>query len=130
MKAPATLLTLMLFLLVGCPPGPTHYWYHPDKTLKEAKEDYRECESRGKEEAGEAVSEEQRAQARSRSRSSDDEWKFYDEHVKSRSGLGAMYEKNVFEGCMRGKGYIQVQDYRLPSDLRTKDYDKGGVAGR
>lgn len=130
MKATAILLTLMLFLLIGCPPGPTHYWYHPDKTLEEAKGDYRQCESRAEDEAGEAVAEEQHPQARSRSRSSDDEWKFYDEHVKSMSGLEAMYEKNIFEGCMRSKGYIKVQDYHLPSDLRTKDYSKGGVAGR
>jgi hypothetical protein len=130
MKAPATFLTLTLFLLVGCPPGPTHYWYHPDKTLEQAKEDYLECETRAEDGASEAVADEELVQSRSRSRSSDDEWKFYDDHVKSRSSLGAMYEKNVFEGCMQGKGYIMVQDYRLPSDLRTKDYSKGGVAGR
>jgi len=130
MKAPATFVTLMLFLLVGCSLGPTHYWYHPDKTLKQAKKDYRECEARAKDEASEAVADEARVQSRSRSRSSDDEWKFRDEYVKSRSGLGAMYEKNVFEGCMQGKGYMKVRDYRVPSGLRTKDYSKGGVAGR
>jgi len=130
MNARVTLVTLTLFMIVGCAPGPTHYWYHPDKTLEQAKKDYRECEARAKEEAGEAVADEQSVRSRSRSRSSDDDWEFYNEHIESRYSLGAMYERNVLDGCMQGRGYIKVQDYRLPSDLRTKDFSKDGVAGR
>jgi uncharacterized membrane protein len=130
MKVPVALLTLTLFLLVGCAPGPTHFWYHPDKTLKQAKEDCRACQSRAEDEAGEMVAEEERRQLRSESRSSDDGWKFYDEQVKSRSSVGTLYKKNVFDGCMQGRGYVKVKDYRLPSNLRTKSCSMGAVAGR
>lgn len=130
MKVSAVLLALTVFLLVGCAPGPTRFWYHPDKTLEQAKVDCRACQSRAEDEAGEMAVEEEHRQARSQSRSSDDGWKFYDEQVKSRSSLGTMYKKNVFDGCMQGRGYIKVEDYRLPSNLRTKSYSMGAVAGR
>jgi len=130
MKVPAALLTLTLLFVVGCTPGPTHYWYHPDKTLEQAKEDCRACQDRAEEEAGEMAAESERLEARSQSRASDDGWKFYDEQVKSRSNLGMMYRENVFEGCMQSKGYVKVKDYRLPSNLRTKSYSMGAVAGR
>ena len=130
MKTPAIPPILLLFLLAGCAPGPTHYWYHPDKTLEQAKEDYRECKSRAQDEAGEAVADDHLVRARSRSRSSDEGWEFYDERVGSVSSWGAMYQQNVFEGCMQGKGYLKVRDYRLPSGLRTKSYSLGGIAGQ
>jgi len=130
MKVPATLLTLMALSLVGCTPGPTHYWYHPDKTLEQAKEDCRACQTRAEKEAGEMAAEEARLQVRSQSRASDDGWKFYDEQVKSRSNFGTMYKENVFEGCMQSRGYMKIKDYRLPSNLRTKSYSMGAVAGR
>ncbi len=130
MKVPVVLLALTVSLLVGCAPGPTHFWHHPDKTLKQAKEDCRACRSRAEDEAGEMVAEEERRQVRSRSRSSDDGWEFHDEQVTSRASVGTMYKKNVFEGCMRGRGYIKVKDYRLPSNLRTKSCSMGAVAGR
>jgi hypothetical protein len=130
MKVPAAFLTLTLLILVGCAPGPTHYWYHPDKTLEQAKEDCRACQTRAEGEADEMAAEADRWETRSQSRASDDGWKFYDEQVKSRSNLGTMYRDNVFEGCMRSKGYVKIKDYRLPSNLRTKSYSLGAVAGR
>lgn len=130
MKVPAVYLTLTLLFLVGCTPGPTHYWYHPDRTLEQAREDCRACQTRAEEEAAEMAAGTERPEARSQSRAADDGWKFYDDQMKSRSNLGTMYRENVFEGCMRSKGYVKVKDYRLPSNLRTKSYSMGAVAGR
>lgn len=130
MKVPATFLAPMVLILVGCAPGPTHYWYHPDKTLEQAKEDCRACEARAEEVAGEMAAEEEQMQVRSQSRASDDGWKFYDEQVRSRSNFGTRYRENAFEGCMRSRGYMKIKDYRLPSGLRTKSYSMGAVAGK
>ena len=130
MKARTGLLTLALFLLAGCAPGPDDYWYHPDKTLKQAKADYCECEARAEKEAREMAADEALARSRTRSRSADDDWEYYNEQVAARSNPVMVYEKNVLEGCMRGRGYVKVPEHRLPSELRTKDYAQRGVAGR
>jgi len=109
MRVPVTFLVLTLFLATGCEVGPTHYWYQPGKTFKQAKKDYRQCESRAKEAAADDQSD--------RARSSDDD----------ADGAGSRY---VFEGCMQGKGYLKIRDYRLPVDARKKSYSMGGIAGR
>jgi hypothetical protein len=127
MKAPAIFLILMLSLLSGCGPSPTHYWYYPDKTLEQAKEDYRECEARAEEEM--ADSDAPAADGYTRSKSLHDDWAFYNEH-KKHPGLQATYKQSIIDGCMRSKGYLKVNDYRLPTDARRKDYETVGVAGR
>jgi len=107
MRVVAAFLVLPLFLAVGCKPGPTHYWYHPAKTFKQAKADCEQCEARAK-------AEEVGASDRS-------------DHTAAEEERGAHY---VFEGCMEGKGYLKMRDFRLPSEARKKSYSLGGVAGR
>ena len=128
MKVLATLLALVLFLMSGCSLGPTHYWYHPDRSLDQAKEDFRQCKRRARQEAGEAVADEYLIDARSKSRASDDE-RFSSDRIESSSSLGATYRRNALNGCMQSKGYRHVRDYRLPSDIRKKSYTTDGVAG-
>ncbi len=127
MRAPAVSLVLTILLFSGCAPSPTHYWYHPQKTLEQAKADYRECETRA--EAWVAESDVSMADDHRRGDPITDDWEFYQEHQKH-PALRASYQRSIIEGCMRGKGYLKVRDYRLPSDVRRKDYETGGVAGR
>ena len=128
MKVLTPFLALLLFLEAGCALGPRHYWYHPDRTLEEAKEDYRQCRQRARQEAGEAAADDHLVDVRSKSRASDDEI-FGIDHMESSSSLGAMYRQNALSGCMQSKGYLRVRDYRLPSDVRRKAYATEGVAG-
>jgi hypothetical protein len=128
MKVLTTLPVLVWLLLSGCALGPSHYWYHPDRTLEEAKEDYRQCKQRAQQEAGEVVAEEHQMDVRSKSRASDDE-RFGTDRIASSSSWGATYRKNAMSGCMQSKGYIRVRNYRLPSDVRMKSYAPDGVAG-
>jgi len=107
MRIPVALLVATLFLAAGCEVGPTHYWYQPGKTFKQAKKDYQQCESRAKEAAADGESD--------RLPESDED------------GAGSRY---VFDGCMQGKGYLRIRDHRLPVDARKKSYSLGGVAGR
>ncbi len=107
MRVLATFLVLSLFLLAGCEMGPTHYWYHPAKTFEQAKVDCEQCETRAKAE---------KAGASDRS-----------DHTTAEEERGAHY---VFEGCMEGKGYLKMRDFRLPTEVRKKNYSLGGVAGR
>lgn len=127
MKAPAIFLIVTLSLFAGCAPSPTHYWYYPDKTLEQAKEDYCECQAKAEEKM--ADSDAPAAQGQTRGNTLNDDWAFYNEH-KKHPGLKAAYEQSIIDGCMRGKGYLKVNDYRLPTEARRKDYETGGVAGR
>ena len=104
MRVVATSLVLSLFLMAGCKPGPTHYWYHPAKTFEQAKKDYEQCEAKTK-----AAEDGRNAGA------------------TAEEDRGAHY---VFEGCMEGKGYLKMRDYRLPSNVRKKSCSLGGVSGR
>jgi hypothetical protein len=128
MKVLAPLLTLALLLEAGCALGPRHYWYHPERTLEEAKADYRQCKQWAQQEAGEAVADEHLVDIRSKSRASGDE-SFGVDRMETSSSLGAMYRENALSGCMQSRGYLRVKDYRLPSDVRRKSYTPDGVAG-
>lgn len=129
MKVFTTLLVLGLLSSAGCTLGPSHYWYHPDKSIEQAKEDFLQCRSRAQQEAGEAVADEHLIDARSKSRASDDSEGFGDDRIDASSGWGAMYRRNALSGCMQSRGYLHVRDYRLPSGIRKKSYTSDGVAG-
>jgi hypothetical protein len=45
MRALVAVSIMMLLAVAGCS-GPSFYWYHPDRTLDQAKADYLECEDR------------------------------------------------------------------------------------
>ena len=107
MRVAATFLVLALFSATGCEVGPTHYWYQPGKTFKQAKNDYQQCASRAKE------------------ATADDQSDGSSDAGKERAG-----SHYVFEGCMQGKGYLKIRDHRLPIDARKKAYSMGGIAGR
>ncbi|MHC4517136.1 MAG: hypothetical protein ACYTAS_00980 [Planctomycetota bacterium] len=119
MKVFTTLLVLGLLSLAGCALGPSHYWYHPDRSLEQAKEDFNQCKRRAQQESGEAAA----------SRSSSGDERLSDNRIDASSSPSGAYRKNVLSGCMQGKGYLRVRDYRLPSGVRTKDYTTEGVAG-
>jgi len=107
MRVLAALLGLLLFLMAGCELGPTHFWYHPARTLEQARADCELCEERA--------------------RADEDAAKERTDKTAPEVERGVHY---IFEGCMEGKGYLKLRDYRLPSNVRKKNYSLGGVAGR
>jgi hypothetical protein len=134
MKTSATLLMVVPFLAAGCS-SPGSYWYHPGKTLEQAKADYYECRHEARREAVAAASDEyvSRTHIPSRSPGSYDsarEGSLLDDPLDSWSAWRGLYAQNVFAGRMKQKGYHQVKHYRLPPKTRTTKLSMGAVAGR
>ena len=133
MKALVLVSLAVLFLASGCSSS-TFYWYHPDRTLEEAKADYTECVDEARQKAGDVIS-----------------GKHYDRlPPPSSSSAGASsprdripaapddaqgawrdrYEQSVVADCMRAKGYMKLTPGRIPQGVHTKKFTQGGVAGR
>jgi len=134
MRALVALSIMMLLMVAGCS-SPSFYWYHPDRTLDEAKADYLACQDQARQKADDVVSEEHydrlppsddsstvsgsltdRAQAAD-PRETQDAWR-------------QRYEQSVVTDCMRTKGYLRLRPDRVPPGVHTKKLDHGGVAGR
>jgi hypothetical protein len=134
MKVQVILLGALLFLVAGCPPEPKFYWYHPDRTFSEAKNDYCECETQAKEEAVKAVEDEYFDRLRSPTALAAGEKapakkKSGDPALRAKVEWGALYKQNAFDGCMESRGYIQLRDYQVSPTLKTKALPLGGIAG-
>jgi len=135
MKTPAAVSAMLLLLAAGCG-KPSCYWYHPERDLERAREDYCACKSYARKESREALADEYPGFARMPGTLS------YS-HGTPPSGTGPaddpldawlsdgqMYEQNVFAGCMKRRGYTKVKSHRLPTGLRTKSLSLGAVAGQ
>ena len=134
MRTSVIFLAVMPLLAAGCS-NPSFYWYHPDRTFEEAKADCFECEDKARRQAAEAVADEYFDHLRSPT----DPGYSYDssrqddastDALDAQATWGALYEQNAFNGCMRSRGYVQLQAHRVRPGLRTKDLPMGAIAGR
>ena len=135
MNVRITVLTTVIFALAGC--GGSHsYWYQQGKTLEQARADCLDCERQARQEAGEAASYQYVRHIdsplyRPRDYGSDrDRVMPDDDYVHSWPAPAGVYEQNVFDGCMKRKGYQKLKSHRLPANTRTKSLSLGAVAGR
>jgi len=133
MKALVLVSLAVLFLASGCS-GSMFYWYHPDRTLEEAKADYTACWDEARQKAADMIS-----------------GKHYDRLPPPNSSSAAtssprdriaaapddaqgawrdQYEQSVVADSMRAKGYMKLRPDRIPRGVHTKKYGQGGVAGR
>lgn len=128
-------LAFVLLSVSGCS-KPAYYWYHPGRALEQARQDYCECKRHAREEAAEAVADECFDYARSPSRSSylysspRESELLSDDPLDAWQNWGGTYERNVFAGCMKERGYEKTKAHRLPADVRTSRLSLGAIAGR
>ncbi|MBN2129289.1 MAG: hypothetical protein JW741_07315 [Sedimentisphaerales bacterium] len=135
MRTPAVVCTMLLFVAAGCS-KPSCYWYHPERDLERAREDYCACKRYARQEARAAVADEYPGFARNPSSLSYSHGTAPDDVFPAEGRLdtwlseGQMYEANVFAGCMKKRGYTMVKAHRLPSSLRTRSFSMGAIAGK
>lgn len=123
-------IILMVLLAVGCEPEPTHYWYNPIRTLDEAIADCQACQKRVEAVRAETdATRESQSLGLEESQSREDKQR-YDDRVDTLDTWDEVYLKNVFSGCMQGRGYFEVEVERLPKDLPRKSLKGAAVAGR
>lgn len=135
MKALIALSIAAIFLATGCS-NPAFYWYHPERTLEEAKADYSACLDVAQQKAADVIggqhydrlpppdgpsaltgSPADRGRSAADPRETQEVWR-------------ERYEQSVLADCMREKGYMKLRADRLPRDLNTEKVPEGGVAGR
>ncbi len=136
MRAQAILLMMVAFLAAGCSgPKPEFYWYHPERTLKEVKADYRECELQARDEAAKAIEDEYFDRLRSPvaleagDKPPAKKRKSTDPALQAKIDWGRRYKQSAFDGCMQGRSYVQIRAYQLPDGVKTKELPLGAVAG-
>jgi len=135
MKVLVTLFIAALFLLTGCS-SPTFYWYHPDRSLDEAKADYDQCQEEARQKATDMISGQHydrlpppegssalstSPQERGRATGNPDE---------TQDAWRERYEQSVISDGMKEKGYLKLSQDHIPRGVHTKKFDKGAVAGR
>lgn len=134
MRTSLLFLAVTLLFAAGCS-NPAFCWYRPDKTLEEAKADYCECRDKARRQAADAVAGEYFDHLRSPAHpgysydSSPGDDGFPDA-LDAQATWGELYEHNAFNGCMRGRGYVQLKAHRVRSNLRTRNLPMGAIAGR
>ena len=134
MRASVALSIMMLLMLAGCS-GPTSYWYHPDRTLDEAKADYLECQDQARRKAEDMINEQHYDRLPPVGDSSTKgisltERARYASPGETQDAWRERYEQSVLTDCMRAKGYLRLGADGIPRDLHTKKLSGGGVAGR
>jgi len=134
MEARITGSMLVLLAAGGC--GPNHYWYKNGGTLEQARNDYCDCKFEAQEEATQAVADKygKRLQGPVLPPAfyvlpSDDD-SVLDDPTRAVSAWGETYERNVFMGCMKRKGYQDLSVRRLPPGTHTKGLSMGNIAGQ
>jgi hypothetical protein len=140
MKVYAALLVIVSLGAVGCSGAKTKfYWCHPGGTLDQAKADYEECAAQAQEDAEKITEQEYFERMRSPVVLSGDEEaikqrkkpkKSEDPASLARDEWRDLYKQNAFSGCMVSRGYIQLRDYQVPENLKTKKLPLGAIAGR
>lgn len=135
MKAIASILVLVGFALCGCS-GPRYYWYHPEKTLSEARLDCRECYNLAVEQAAEDVADEYyrrppELRQTPPGSSHNDRWSGTEFEALNESTLwGMTHRENLFRGCMSSRGYRLTSENQLGRHIRKSSLRTGKVAGK
>ena len=135
MNARIMALTVAIFAVAGCSRSHS-YWYQQNKTLEQARADCLDCQRQARREAGEAAADQYMRHIDSPLHRPGDYATDHDrvgpddEYIHSWPTSGGVYEQNVFDGCMKHKGYQKLKSHRLPPNTRTKSLSLGAVAGR
>ncbi len=136
MNARIAPLMVIALAVAGCSQSHS-YWYQRGKTLEQAQADCRDCRRQAQQEAGEAAAHEYISHLDSSLHRRGDFGAFHESlesddstFIDASPAPGGPYEQNVFDGCMKRKGYQQLKSHRLPPDARTKSLSLGAVAGR
>ncbi|MCP4607603.1 MAG: hypothetical protein GY845_02650 [Planctomycetes bacterium] len=96
----SAIFLLAMPCFVGCR-GHSFYWYNPDRTLKQAKHDCRECEDQARVEAiAEAI--------------------HYKHKYRYPTSLGPVYRNVQFDQCIKQKNYSRVPRDELSSTVRKR----------
>ncbi len=135
MKALVLASLAIVFLAGGCS-NPAFYWYHPDRTLDEAKADFVACRDDARQKAGDMISDQHydrlpppdgpsalQSTPRDPGRSATDA-------RETQKAWRERYEQSVITDCMRDKGYVRLRPDRVPHSVRTRKLPQGAVAGR
>jgi hypothetical protein len=124
---------VMLLLLTGCS-GPSFYWYHPDRSLEEAKADFTDCLDQAHRKADDLFRDpsfDHLPPANPGFRNEPlDQKPSSAEAGEAREGRRRQYEASVVADCMREKGYLKIGAKHVPPGVHTKKFDEGAVAGR
>jgi len=135
MKA-LVVLSIAVFLLgAGCS-SPTSYWYHPERTVEEAKADLLECRDQARQTAADMITDQhynrvppptdlsapkglprEPVQPAADPRDLQKAWR-------------ERYEQSVLADCMRRRGYIKAGADRIPRGTRTGKLGNHAVAGQ
>jgi len=135
MRISTTLCIVMLLWLAGCS-SPKSYWYHPDRTLDEAKADYTECLDQARRKAADVLKDQPfdrlpPPDSPSAFRNAPLDQKPSDAEAReTQEAWRQRYEQSVIADCMREKGYLRLGADRVPRGVHTKEFDEGAVAGR
>ena len=134
MKALATVSIAVLFLAAGCS-SPAFYWYHPDRTIDEAKADYTECRDQARQKAADVISDQHYDRlpppdGSSAARNLREQDKKTGNPRETQAAWRERYEESVVADGMRDKGYMALRPDRIPRGVHTRKLSKGGVAGR
>jgi len=133
MKTLVLVSVVMLFLASGCS-NSTFYWYHPDRSLEEAKADYTECWDQARQKANDMISGQHYDRLAPPSSSSAVASSPRDRIAAvpddAQGAWRDQYEQSVVADCMRAKGYMKVTRDHIPHGVHTQKFSQGGVAGR
>jgi hypothetical protein len=135
MRAITSILLLIGFTLCGCS-NIHYYWYNPDKLLREARQDCREC-------YGEAVQQAANDTTEEYYRLPPDvrEDSYWPTHSRGSDTLhlgpllhptmwGSNHRENLFHGCMKSRGYALTREDELGRNIRKSSLRAGLVAGK
>jgi hypothetical protein len=134
MKALATVSIAVLFLAAGCS-SPAFYWYHPGRTIDEAKADYAECRDQARQKAADVISDQHYDRlpppdGSSAARNLREPDKTARNPREIQDAWRERYAESVVADCMREKGYMMLKPDHIPRGVHTRKLSQGGVAGR
>lgn len=134
MRALVALSLVTLLTVAGCS-GPSFYWYHPNRTLEEATDDYLACQDQARQKAADLINEQHYDRLPPPDGSltasgSLTERARYANPGETQDAWRERYEQSVIANGMKAKGYLRLGPDRVPRDLRTKELSEVGVAGR
>jgi hypothetical protein len=124
----------MALALAGCS-SPSFYWYHPDRTIEQAKADYVACQDEARHKAEDMINEQHYdrlppVDGSSPLTGSLTERARYAKPDETQDAWRERYEQSVITDSMRAKGYLRLGADRIPQGVHTKKFPEGGVAGR
>jgi hypothetical protein len=104
-------LVLMGVGCIGCHAKAKSYWFHPDRTLEEARKDCRECNR-----VADARAQEEHIRRYQESIEHNRPWQMESQALEEANR--AMDEERYFGACMQSRGYRHVSAYRLGPEIR------------